>query len=69
MATAYLWAYLFSNNGGIVNTVLGLVGIQGPNWLYSTEWSLPTLVILSCWNVGSSWPVPQRCLVPQSCSS
>lgn len=54
VATAYLWAYLFSNNGGIVNTVLGLFGIQGPNWLYSTEWSLPTLIILSCWNVGTS---------------
>ena len=54
VATAYLWAYLFSNNGGIVNTVLGLFGIEGPNWLYSTEWSLPTLIILSCWNVGTS---------------
>jgi multiple sugar transport system permease protein len=68
VATAYLWAYLFSNNGGIVNTVLGFFGIQGPNWLYSVEWSLPTLIILSCWNVGTSMLIYLAALqsVPES---
>jgi multiple sugar transport system permease protein len=68
VATAYLWAYLFSNNGGIINTALGLVGIEGPNWLYSTEWSLPTLIILSCWNVGTSMLIYLAALqaVPES---
>jgi multiple sugar transport system permease protein len=68
VATAYLWAYLFSNNGGIINTALGLIGIEGPNWLYSTEWSLPTLIILSCWNVGTSMLIYLAALqaVPES---
>lgn len=68
VATAYLWAYLFSSNGGIINTVLGLVGIEGPNWLYSVEWSLPTLIILSCWNVGTSMLIYLAALqaVPES---
>jgi multiple sugar transport system permease protein len=68
VATAYLWAYLFSSNGGIINTALGLVGIEGPNWLYSVEWSLPTLIILSCWNVGTSMLIYLAALqaVPES---
>lgn len=68
VATAYLWSYIFSSNGGIVNIALGLVGIQGPNWLYSTEWSLPTLIIISCWNVGTSMLIYLAALqgVPES---
>src|SRR3954454_5008856 len=68
VATAYLWAYLFSNNCGIINTVLCLVGIPGPNWLYSAEWSLPPLVILSCGNVGTSISIYLAALqsVPES---
>jgi multiple sugar transport system permease protein len=53
VATSYLWAQIFASNGGLLNTGLGVFGIQGPNWLYSMEWSLPALVIMSFWNVGT----------------
>jgi multiple sugar transport system permease protein len=53
VATSYLWAQIFASNGGLLNTGLGLFGIQGPNWLYSMEWSLPALIIMSFWNVGT----------------
>jgi multiple sugar transport system permease protein len=54
VATAYLWAFIFSNNGGLLNAALGWVGIEGPNWLYSMEWSMPALIIMSLWNVGTA---------------
>jgi multiple sugar transport system permease protein len=53
VATSFLWAQIFASNGGLLNTGLGLLGIQGPNWLYSMEWSLPALIIMSFWNVGT----------------
>ncbi len=54
VATSYLWAQILAYNGGLLNTGLGLIGIQGPNWLYSMEWSLPALIIMSYWNVGTT---------------
>lgn len=54
VATSYLWAFIFSNNGGLLNTALSWVGIDGPNWLYSMEWSMPALIIMSFWNVGTT---------------
>jgi multiple sugar transport system permease protein len=52
VATAYLWANILSKSG-LLNTMLGWFGIEGPNWLYSLEWSLPAIVIYSLWNVGT----------------
>lgn len=52
VATAYLWASILSKSG-LLNSMLGWVGIEGPNWLYSFEWSLPAIIIYSLWNVGT----------------
>ena len=54
VATAMLWRFIFSPEFGLLNTLLALVGIQGPNWLMSTEWVLPSLIIMSLWGVGGS---------------
>ena len=52
VATAYLWANILSKSG-LLNTMLGWTGIDGPNWLYSIEWSMPAIIIYSLWNVGT----------------
>ncbi len=52
IATAYLWANILSKSG-MLNLMLGWVGIDGPNWLYSIEWSMPAIIIYSLWNVGT----------------
>jgi multiple sugar transport system permease protein len=52
VATAYLWANILSKSG-LLNTMLGRIGIDGPNWLYSIEWSMPAIIIYSLWNVGT----------------
>ena len=68
VGTTYLWAQIFSSHGGLVNTALGFVGIQGPNWLYSLTWSMPAVIIVGLWNVGTSMLIYLAALqgVPQS---
>ncbi len=68
VGTSYLWAQIFSAHGGLLNTALGLVGIEGPNWLYSLTWSMPALIIVGLWNVGTSMLIYLAALhgVPQS---
>lgn len=67
-AMAYLWFMVFSSQSGFVNNLLAVFGIQGPNWLYSLEWSLYTLIIISLWNVGTTMLIYLAALqgVPES---
>ncbi len=67
-AMAYLWFNVFSSQSGFVNNFLAFFGIQGPNWLYSLEWSLYTLIIISLWNVGTAMLIYLAALqgVPES---
>jgi len=53
VAVSFLWIWVFSAEWGILNYVLSLVGIRGPNWLTSQYWALPSLITMSLWGVGS----------------
>lgn len=53
VATAVIWSYVFNPQYGVLNTMLGYVGIDGPSWLEDIEWSKPAFIILSIWGVGS----------------
>jgi len=52
IAVAVLWRQLFENDG-LVNALLGVVGVDGPNWLSDPRYSLTTLVFLAVWQFGS----------------
>jgi multiple sugar transport system permease protein len=52
IAVAILWRQLFSNDG-VVNSLLAVVGIEGPYWLSDPDYSLYTLVVLAVWQFGS----------------
>lgn len=54
VAVAVLWMLVFHPTQGILNTLLAIVGIQGPQWLFDKNWALPALVIMSMWGVGGS---------------
>src|SRR5919201_412994 len=68
VGTAYLWAQIFSAHGGLLNAAIELFGIEGPNWLYSLTWSMPALMIVGLWNVGTPMLIYLAALqgVPQS---
>ena len=42
---------------GVVNAVLGIFGIPQTDWLSQTETALPTLILLTIWQFGSSMVV------------
>jgi multiple sugar transport system permease protein len=55
IAAVFLWLWILSPDFGPLNTLLDLVGIQGPGWLGSPVWSKPALILMSLWAaVGSS---------------
>lgn len=54
VALAILWKWMFNGENGILNYFLGLFGIPGPNWLGSTVWATPSIVLTGIWGVGGS---------------
>ena len=54
VAVAVVWRFLLQPDYGLVNTILGYVGVTGPNWLASTTWAMPALIAMATWrNLGS----------------
>lgn len=44
-----LWKWILNPEGGVVNSLLSEIGIQGPGWWTSTTWAMPTVIIASAW--------------------
>ena len=53
VATTMLWQFIFQNNG-LLNSFLGLFGIDGPGWLTDPSVSKITLVLMDTWNAGGA---------------
>ncbi len=54
VAVSVVWKFLLRDDGGLVNVVLGWVGIDGPGWLDTTTTALPSLVVMAVWrNFGT----------------
>lgn len=53
VAAAQLFKRVFSPEG-LLNSVLGLVGIHGPQWLLDPHSVLWAFIVMSLWNVGGS---------------
>jgi multiple sugar transport system permease protein len=49
VAVALLWSWLFNPRYGLVNYLLSLVGISGPNWLFDPHWAMPAIILTSVW--------------------
>ena len=52
VAGSLLWAWLFNGEYGLINIVLGYVGLPQLPWLTSEHLSKPALVIMGLWNAG-----------------
>jgi multiple sugar transport system permease protein len=54
VAVSVVWKFLLRDEGGLINTVIGWFGVDGPGWLDSTTTALPTLVVMAAWrNFGA----------------
>jgi multiple sugar transport system permease protein len=54
VSLAILWLWVFNGEHGVLNALLGYVGIKGPNWLSDVNWSKPALVLMSLWGGGNT---------------
>ncbi|MEP7370119.1 MAG: sugar ABC transporter permease [Dermatophilaceae bacterium] len=55
VAVAVVWRFLLREDVGLVNTVLRWFGINGPDWLGSTTWAMPSLIAMASWrNFGTA---------------
>ncbi|BCL78299.1 bicyclomycin resistance protein [Ktedonobacteria bacterium brp13] len=56
VATALIFLWLY-NPDGIINFVLSLVGVRGPDWLNNVFWALPALMMLNIWTTAASFMI------------
>ena len=54
VAVTILWGWIYNNDLGMLNYLLSLVGIQGPNWLGDPNIAMISIVILSLWTIGNN---------------
>lgn len=54
VAFVVVWLWMLNPNGGLVNLVLGWLGVDGPRWLLDPKWALWALVLMSFWGWGRS---------------
>jgi len=52
VAVSVLWLWIYHPTYGLLNSFLASFGFQGPNWLGSDQWALPSLIIKSFWGIG-----------------
>lgn len=53
VAVVYLWQQLLGASG-VVNQLLGVFGIEGPDWFNDYTWATPGLAIMGMWSVGGT---------------
>lgn len=46
---ATVWMFIFSPSFGILNYLLGFIGIEKIGWLSDPKWAMPALMILAVW--------------------
>jgi multiple sugar transport system permease protein len=49
VAVATVWRYLYHPRFGLLNHALGWLGIAPIDWLGSTRWAMPAIILLSIW--------------------
>ena len=53
VAIAVVWRFLLNPDVGLVNMVLGAVGINGPTWLANPTLAMPSIIAMAVWrNLG-----------------
>ena len=52
MSVVFVW--LLNPETGLVNLLLGRVGVKGPDWLHDAHWAPWSLVLMGLWGVGGA---------------
>jgi multiple sugar transport system permease protein len=49
VVVALVWKWLLNPTNGLVNTLLGAVGLPQPGWWTDPNWALPAVILSSAW--------------------
>ena len=49
VAVSLIWSMLYEDNGGLLNTLLGYVGLPPVHWLTDTNMAMISIAIMSIW--------------------
>ncbi len=52
VAASVVWAWLLNPEYGLINDLLGRLGLYRPPWLTSPNWSKPAFILMSLWSIG-----------------
>ncbi len=53
VAIAVVWRFLLNPDVGLINSILGAIGISGPNWLANPALAMPSIIAMAVWrNLG-----------------
>lgn len=48
-----LWIWILQPGSGVLNVMLGWIGIHGPGWLSDPYWAKPGFIIMALWGAGN----------------
>ena len=54
VASAIVWQWMFNADHGLINRLLGAVGLGRPQWLTDEKWAVPAFVLMSLWGAGGA---------------
>ena len=49
VSVAMVWHWLLDPQAGMINFILGSVGLPAPQWLADPYWSMPTIIVIAVW--------------------
>lgn len=49
VAAGLIWSWMFNPNYGLFNEILSKFGIDGINWLSSSTWAMPAIILTTLW--------------------
>jgi multiple sugar transport system permease protein len=50
VATSLAWVWIFNPQFGLLNTVLQALHLPHPDWLQSSTWAMPAVIVYSLWH-------------------
>lgn len=54
VAASAMWMFIFNPINGVLNSLIGLVGIPRQMWIFSAEQVIPCMAVMTAWGAGST---------------
>jgi multiple sugar transport system permease protein len=55
VAVAVVFKWILDPGYGLLNSLLSMIGMKGPDWLYDPNWVLPSYLVMALWGASSGY--------------